>query len=326
MKKISLFLCVVTCLSFLALQNASAEVDLKSSALKKLQSAAIKALPAKSNYSRIAVLDFENDDGTVRNSITSAITEKTDFKVIERSDLDKILTEQGLQLKDILDEKSRITHGKIRGVQGLLFGRVDSSEAGFMSYTIKVNMKLDDVEKGEIVVSKDLYVTAVSPVRSWLIYGVAGIIVLIVLLVVFGRTRKTVIKTEVLADVKARVDLTKEVGRAISSISEAKAKLMEKGLTDDAVRLKDAEREMLLLKEHADNAARGSADLRALKEFKNALDSDRNVMSNFTRLTESAERLCELVISGNIENFEREVDLLKRDIRSAMNEFSRRGI
>jgi len=306
-------------------QNASAENDLKSAAIKKLQTSVVKALPVESNIVRIAVLDFEGDDGTIRNAVTSAITEKTSFRVIERSDLDKILQEQGLQLKDIMDEKTRIQHGRIKGVQGILFGKVLGMESGFMSYTVKVHLKLDDVEKGEIVVSKDFIATAVSPVRNWIIYGAFGLIIIIVAIVMLKKRRATVIETTIKEDVTTRVDLTKEIGKAVSSISVAKAKLMDKGKTDEAVMLKDAERDLLLLKEHVDNAARGSADMRKTREFKEVLDFDTKIKSSLEGVTKAADNIHDVVLAGNIGSLEKEVDAFKRDIRDVMNEFKDRG-
>ena len=195
MKKTFFALTILFCSVFLISPNASAEGDLKLAAVKKLQQALIKALPTESVISRIAVLDFEGDDGTVREALISVITEKTNFKVIERKDLDKILEEQGLQLKDIMDEKTRIQHGKIKGVQGLLMGKVLGMKKGFMSYSLKVHLKLDDVEKGEVLFSKDFNIKAVSPVRDWIIYGVIGIIILLIVIVLLTKRRATVIKT-----------------------------------------------------------------------------------------------------------------------------------
>lgn len=304
--------------------NASADSDLKIAAIKKLQQSVIKTLPTETQIVRIAVLDFEGDDGSIHNAITSAITEKTNFKVIERKDLDKILEEQGLQLKDIMDEKTRIQHGKIKGVQGLLFGKVLGMEKGFLSYSIKVHLKLDDVEKGEILFSKDFNIKVVSPVRNWLIYGVAGIIILIIIIIALTKRRATVIKTRIKEDVTARVDITKEIARALTNISNAKTKLMAKGQMDEAVILKDAERDLQLLKEQVDNAARGNADMRKAGEFKQVLNFDKGMMDSFENLTKSADRLYNKVLQGDLINFEKEADSLKKDIKNAMNEFSHR--
>lgn len=326
MKRILLALFVLFALVFLSLQQASAADDLKSAAIKKLQNSVVKALPTETDIVRVAVLDFEGDDWTIKNAITSAITEKTTFKVIERADLDKILNEQGLQLKDIMDEKTRIAHGKIKGVQGILLGKVLSMEKGFMSYAIKIHLKLDDVEKGEILVSKDFSASAVSPLRNWLIIGIIGIFVILVAVTLLKKRRAAVIETTIKQDVKARVDLTKELGKAITNISEAKAKLMDRGKTDEAIKLKDAERDLQLLREHIANAARGSAEMHSAKEFKQVLEFDEKSIGSFEDLTKSAGRLYNMVISGDTGNFEKEIDTFKRDIKNAMSEFKNRGL
>lgn len=326
MKKIRFFLYVLAAVFSIFAQDAIAANDLKSEAIKRLQNAIVKALPADSNIVRLAILDFEGDDGTVKNAATSAITEKTTFKVIERADLDKILSEQGLQLKDIMDEKTRIQHGKIKGVQGILFGKVLSMDKGLMSFNIKIHLKLDDVEKGEIVVSKDISASAVSPLRNYLILGALGIVAILIIVTMLRKRRVTVIEKTTKEDVQVRVDLTKEVGRAVASISEAKAKLMSQGRSEDAIILKDAERDMLLLKEHVDNAARGSADMRKLTEFKTALESDKEVRDSFNELTKSSDRLYDAVVAGNSGSLEKEVDILRRDIRRVLSEFQGRGL
>jgi hypothetical protein len=324
-KNISVFIGVVIFSLLAVCRTATAENDLKSAAIIKLQAAIVKSLPAESSIIRVGVLDFEGDDGTIRNAITSAITDKTSFKVIERADLDKILQEQGLQLKDIMDERTRIEPGKIKGVQGIFFGRVLGMESGFMSYTIRVNLKLDDVEKGEIVLSKVLDVSATSPVRQYLVYGVLAFIVLIVIVVFLNMRRAAVIGTTIKEDVRARRDLVKEISRAVTNISEAKAKLMDKGRTDDAVFLKDAEKDMMLLKQHVENAVRGYAAMHKTKDFKQALELDTKIISSFEDLTKSADSICNTVISGNGGSLEKEVDLLKRDISNMINEFKGRG-
>ena len=120
------------------------------------------------------------------------------------------------------------------------------------------------------------------------------------------------------------MDITKEIARALTNISNAKTKLMAKGKTDEAVLLKDAERDLQLLKEQVDNAARGSADMRKAGEFKQVLNFDKAMMDSFENLTKSADRLYNKVLQGDLINFEKEADSLKRDIKNTMNEFSHR--
>ena len=146
MKRILVLLIPLVIFPLIFVNIAFASDELKAKAVQKLQKAVIEALPDESGIIRIAVFDIGGDDGTIKNAITSAVTEKTTLKVIERADLDKVLAEQGLQLKDIIDERSGVKHGRIKGVQGLLMGKALNTEKGFLSYTIKVLLKLDDVE------------------------------------------------------------------------------------------------------------------------------------------------------------------------------------
>jgi hypothetical protein len=315
---------------FLCFQDTYASRDLKPAATLELQKALVKALPVESHIARIAVLDLEGDDGTIRDALISAITENTNFKIIERKDLNKILDEQGLQLKDIIDEKTRIKPGRLKGVQALLIGKLVIMEEGFMSYRLKARLKLDDVEKGEILFSKEFDVKAVSPLRDWIIYGGIGILA-ILLAVVLAKIRRPLdikerIKEDAKArgDVTARVDITKEIARASDNVSEAKSKLMDKGKTDEAVLLKEAEKDLLLLKEHVDNAARGSVDMRKSGEFKQVLNFDRQIINSFMNLTKSADNLYNKVSQGNLSDFEKEVEGFKRSIKNTIKEFSHR--
>jgi hypothetical protein len=253
------------------------------------------------------------------------VAQKTSFKVIERADLDVILKEQGLQLKDVMDEKTRIQHGKLKGVQGLLMGRVLGMESGFMSCTIRVHLKLDDVEKGEIVFAKDFNVTAVSPLRNWLFVGAGLLLAIIIGAALWSRRRVVVQENKIQEDVTERIDLGRGVGRALSTLSEARAKLMDQGKSDAAAALKDAERNLLALKEQIENAARGDAAMRGKDELKEALEFDRRFQETAEGLARSADDLYGAV-SANAGGLEQRIDQVKREIRIASDVFQRRKL
>jgi len=324
MQKIFLRLFVMAASILFSFTGAYGAENLRPVALQKLQNAVVKALPVETDIVRIAVLDFEGDDGTVKGAVTSAITEKTTFRVIEREDLDKILDEQGLQLKDIMDEKTRIEHGRIKGVQGLLMGRMLGEEKGFLSYTIRVYLKLDDVEKGEIIFARDFIVTGVSPWRERGIIGGLVCLVLIFFLISLAKSRASVKVARIQQDVSTRVDLSKEIGKALTNLSGIKTKLMDKGKTDEAVALKDAERDLGLLKDLVESAARGSADKRSKKEFKELIKFDEKMMNYIQDLTKSTEKMGNRVMSDDADNLGKEIEFLNRDIKNVTNEFKGR--
>jgi curli biogenesis system outer membrane secretion channel CsgG len=304
---------------------AATASGLKAEAISNLQKAVVKALPTEGAIIRIAVMDLAGDDGTIKNAITSIIAEKTTFKIIERADLDQILKEQGLQLKDVMDEKTRIQHGKIKGVQGLLMGSVLGMESGFMSFTIRAHLKLDDVEKGEIVFAKDFNVTAVSPMKKW-VFIIAGLVIVILLVVILLGRRRTVVKEAAIRkDVHTRVDLGREIVKVMATLSEARAKLMNRGKTETAVHLKEAERNLLALKEQIENAPRGATDMRETKDFKEALSFDKAFAENVEKLAKSAQKLYDVAASG-AGDMEPRLDEVNRDIRAATDAFRGRKI
>jgi putative sterol carrier protein len=318
------FFCFISL--FLFSVSAFAAEDLKNQAIKNFQRALVKVLPVEGNIVRITVLDLEGDDGTIRNAVVSAITEKTSFKVIERADLDKILTEQGLQLKDIMDEKTRIRHGKIKGVQGLLMGKVDAAGSSFLSYSMKVHLKLDDVEKGEIVFSKDFDVAAVSPWRNGLFIGIVVIILGFIALIILIRGKTKVKENVITEDVKTRVNLAKEISKVLTDISEAKSKATDKGNNKTATMLKDLERDALVLKELVENAARGSTAMRSKGELKGTLEFDREFRESLETLTRASGLLYDKVIADGTDNIEKDVNTLHRSIKNVVNEFRNRKI
>ncbi|MBM4305245.1 MAG: hypothetical protein FJ123_00775 [Deltaproteobacteria bacterium] len=309
---------------FIYFGHVSAATDLKPAAIVKFQREVIKALPVETQIIRIAVLDLENDDGTIRDALISVITEKTNFKVIERTDLDKILEEQGLQLKDVMDEKTRIQHGKIKGVQGLLMGKVLGMGKGFMSYNLKVHLKLDDVEKGEIVFSKDITSSVVSPIRSYLVFGVIGIIILLFVVIILRKRRAAVIKKAVKGDISARYDITREIDKAITNIATSRSKLNSKGNATDAIKLNAIESDLLHIKQVIQLAPRGSVLKDDTKDYKDVLEFDQNIRSSFQALTKYSERIYEVATSGSSASIEREIDVMAGVIKNILNEFKDR--
>lgn len=320
-------ICILFCLFILSASSSvvAANESLRDEALKDLQKVVVKAMPTEGNIIRIAVLDLAGDDGTIKNALTSIISEKTTFKIIERADLDKILKEQGLQLKDVMDEKTRIQHGKIKGVQGLLMGNVLGMESGFMSFTIRVHLKLDDVEKGEIVFANDFKATAVSPVRNWVFVALGCIIFALIVTILFKYRRVAVKKTTIKEDVKTRVYTGKGLSGAMATLSDARSKLMDSGRTESAIKLKDTERNLLALKEEIENAVRGDIDMRKSSEFRDALSFDSNFQETSEDLSKSADKLYDAVLSGATD-IDASIGKLNRDIRIASDVFRRRKI
>ncbi len=109
--------------------------------------------------------EFKFDLEAFTEMLQTALVKTRRFEVIERTDLDQILSEQGLASTGIVNEDTGAITGKIRGVDFLLIGTV--TKCGFTKKPIQVgnfkqektiielgiDFRLTDVNTGRIVLS-----------------------------------------------------------------------------------------------------------------------------------------------------------------------------
>ena len=101
------------------------------------------------NKMTIAVLEIKSQG--VPAIITKAISDIVlsefvnidNFKVTERSQIDKVLNEQALQMTGITDQNSAVKVGKLLSVQKIVIGEVTPFKKGVL-----VNLRIVDVETG----------------------------------------------------------------------------------------------------------------------------------------------------------------------------------
>lgn len=74
------------------------------------------------------------------------------FKVIERSQLEKILQEQKLGLTGIIDASTAVEVGKTAGVDAVVFGSIASDKRA-----VTIDARLVDTETAEIITSRDAF-------------------------------------------------------------------------------------------------------------------------------------------------------------------------
>lgn len=313
--------------------SSLASYDVKEDSLGQFREAFAKALPDQADIVRVAVLDIEGDDGTLKDTVISTMIGSSSFRVIERADLNKLLDEQGLQFKDIFDEKTKIRYGKIRGVEGLLMGKVLDMKEGFMSYNLKVYLKLVDVERGEILFAQSFNIVTVSPLRQQAIYGAAGAILLILILIIISRLKKEKERHKLgkLEKVMqegddARVDLTTEISKACTNIAEARSKLMTKDRSKEAVLLKGVEKDLLHMKETIEGAERGSLEMNKKNDLQGALKFDQKMMGSLKAIKKSSDRLYDLAFDGSGTDLEKAVNALQREIKETLNEYRSRKV
>jgi TolB-like protein len=106
----------------------------------------------------VAVLPFENKSGmaeitsTVQDKMITSLYSLKRFKIIERSQIDKVLSEQKLGMTGAIDPAKAVKVGKIIGVDAILMGSISSSGSG-----VGMDARLIDTETGTVITAKDAY-------------------------------------------------------------------------------------------------------------------------------------------------------------------------
>lgn len=137
---------------------------------------------------RVGVLRFTNHTGAswwgytsgseLQDMLIAELAGTESFQVLERNELDKVISEQKLNQSGLVDEKTRIKPGKIKGAKYLIAATVSAfqenttgNDAGIsvMGFNIggskstaymAVDLKVIDTETGEIVKTRTVEATS----------------------------------------------------------------------------------------------------------------------------------------------------------------------
>lgn len=107
----------------------------------------------------VAVLPFENKGASedlgeiVLDKMITALFNQGRFKVIERTQLDKIMQEQQLGMAGVVDASTAAEIGKGIGVDAIIIGSVAAAKSG----AISLDARAIDTESATIIVAHDAY-------------------------------------------------------------------------------------------------------------------------------------------------------------------------
>ena len=109
---------------------------------------------------RIAVIPFSAKNADMGSAVAESLSAnllKSRFTIIERTQLDTILAEQGLSLTGILQEQQSII-GKLKGIDAIIVGSATISNGfagllngGYRDYISNCSARMIDVSTGEIL-------------------------------------------------------------------------------------------------------------------------------------------------------------------------------
>ncbi len=112
----------------------------------------------------VAVLPFQNNSRNpelgdiILDKMITSLFNKGRFKVIERTQLEKVLEEQKLGASGIIDASTAAEFGRGLGVDAIITGSVASTGAGALS----IDARAIDTETAAIIIAHDAYSTSTS--------------------------------------------------------------------------------------------------------------------------------------------------------------------
>jgi hypothetical protein len=283
----------------------------------------VAALPNDIHLRLLAIADFEGDDGTLVDALTTRIKAGTRFRLIERRDLDKILSEQGITLSPIGDPRAPAEPGRIKGVEGLMMGKVSRTSSILFS-NMEVFVKLDNVESGEVVLAQSFKALYIPPSTK---YGFIGIGIVVVLVFVIRQKRQHVAHKghrRAGEDAAALDGIVVQLKKVRQNINQAHDTLVERKALSDAVAVKEVRDELnqLITKVELDPGLQpSSADRNAAK---NLAANAKSLKALVTNLTAEAEKLLNAVKGGENSLVRAALETVKTEIKNTRLRFADR--
>jgi len=114
-----------------------------------LEQAVNQATEKITKDTRIAIIQITATDTTMRNYVLGEVGHilvSQGFRVSNRSELDRIRREQGIQYSGEVDDRSAVDLGKMSGVRYIITGRIDGTEE-----LRRLRLRILDTESAEVV-------------------------------------------------------------------------------------------------------------------------------------------------------------------------------
>jgi hypothetical protein len=241
----------------------------------------------------LAVTDIDGDqEEQLSRALTAAINERTEFVLVEKANMEKLLEEQGWQLSDLVNPEARVQFGEMLAAEGILFGNVLEWQSGFQSAHIRVHLQLDDVQRGVIVFSRQFEASVEAPERAIYValaaFLVAIVLVAVLIRIVRIRRRKEDIETAV----DQRQEALQQVRRAQRNLGDAREKMRRDGSPEVAEEVQAVEGDLDRLRLAIESAPAGRAFERGGERLSDkGFELDERAAGMIRGLVGSAERI-----------------------------------
>lgn len=286
----------------------------------------VAGLPDDIHFRLLAIGPIEGDDGRLADALTVRIKADTNYHLIERRDLNRLLEEQGIQVSPVADPRRPIEPGRIRGVEGLLMGKIVRKQDTVFFSRLEVFLKLDNVETGTIVFARNF---SARHLPQTTIY--AGIAVLALLFLglcanALKKRRNRKIERLVEDDTVALVGMADELHKAKELVNQAHDRLVQSNRMQQSTAVRKAREDLGYLLDRVGQApavyagAVRKATPAAVRAHDKSLQRlAKNVVAESDALLEAAKTRGDTGIDGAVER-------LRTEINQTMAKFQERPV
>ena len=264
------------------------------------------------------------DGAAFVDKLTEKVKGRTQFALIERHDLNKLLEEQGIQLNPLSDDRSTAEPGKIKGVEGLIMTKIVVDSANPLFATMDVFVKMDNVETGDIVFAKNFKSRHYS-MKTVQIIGVAVLFLLVIIFIfIVKKNNKTRTEKFVEKDDADVISVASALKKAINSIELAHDRLVADKQMDQALMLQKQKQEIkhLILVIEQDPGKRPD-DMR-YNQKKTVRTQTHSMLGLCRNVLAEAEEIFKAASQKNYARIESLADRLQTETKNCMNRFQDR--
>ena len=286
----------------------------------------VSKLPDDTHFRLLAIGPIGGESEGLTDALTARIKAETNFHLIERKDLDRLLEEQGIQLSPISDPRRPVEPGRIKGVEGLILGRLEARHASFAWCSLEAFVKLDDVEGGDVVFAETFYARHIPKHTT---YG--GIAIIFLILLVFCANRLKVRKENqcyhrVDDDAERLLSLQDNLKKARENLNRAHDELVTKGQMDAGMAVRQCRDDIKNLLDAIEQAPGLDADLVHTAAYKAARSHGKSMRNLVGNVLAESEKLLKAASASDAQRVISVANDLGKEAKNALNRFRDRAV
>lgn len=289
---------------------------LESEAIRSIARQVAEAMPEQTGIKHLAVFPIEGDESEeIYSTLIAEINKKKRYTPIERQRLDKIFEEYGWQKKDIIERRVKL--GMIKGVEGVLFGKVLERDTKTFKSRVRVRITFDKAQSGDILLedifeAEAVFKYAKEVALAAVVIAFWGVVVVLVVRRFRGRGARIDGKAS-----HVRRETAGRMGGVMSQIRAVKTDLSSSDRQEAALAIADLEKELRVLRQHIEMGGQrkdlpsgGAGSKRVYKE-------DSKMKDSVSSIIEEAEELLKKVQSAGDEEIKEMAGALRQHVIGA---------